>query len=92
MTAQPESQQSVSCRCCRCTEGGHRSQWCITAEQVRQDARVAKAKCGLGLAKGDLTRNFRDIFVERAADIVVVAKYKRLFELESDSNYVFRVF
>ena len=30
----------------------------ITAEQVRHDARVAKAKCGLGLAKGDLTRNF----------------------------------
>jgi hypothetical protein len=59
---------------------------------VRRDARVAKAKCGLDLAKRDLTRNFRDIFVERATDVVVVAKYKRLFELESDGNYVFRVF
>ena len=64
----------------------------LQTNNVRQDARVAKAKCGLGLAKGDLTRNFRDIFVEGAADIVVVAKYKRLFELESDGNYVFRVF
>ena len=90
MTAQPGSLQSVSCRCCHYTEGEHHgSQWCITDEQ---DARVAKAKCGLGLAKGNLTRNFRDIFVEGAADIVVVAKYKRLFELESNGNYVFRVF
>ncbi len=58
----------------------------------RRDVRVAKAECGLGLAKRDLARDFRDVLVERAADVVVVAENECLFELESDSNYVFRVF
>ena len=56
------------------------------------DVRVAKAKCGLGLADRDLTRNFGDVLVERAADVVVVAKNERLFGLESDGNNIFRVF
>ena len=62
-----------------------------TAETEEESVRVAETKRRLRLAEGDLARDFRYVLIERAAEVVVIAEYERLLELEPDSDDVPRV-
>lgn len=56
------------------------------------DLRLCEAKRGFHLIKCYLARNARNIFIECAAHIIIVAKDESFFEIKSTSNYIAGIF